>query len=72
MRARYRWCSKLNSKTDIPSAIDPLSPVNAAVEDAVRLGADAVGYTQSQALGPPGWGARALGGDQKCAPASLS
>jgi len=35
---------KLNGKTDIP-AIDPLSPVNATVEDAVRLGADAVGYT---------------------------
>jgi class I fructose-bisphosphate aldolase len=27
---------KLNGKTDIPSAIDPLSPVNATVEDAVR------------------------------------
>jgi class I fructose-bisphosphate aldolase len=36
---------KLNGKTDIPSAIDPLSPVNATVEDAIRLGADAVGYT---------------------------
>jgi class I fructose-bisphosphate aldolase len=36
---------KLNGKTDIPSAADPLSPVNATVEDAVRLGADAVGYT---------------------------
>ena len=36
---------KLNGKTDIPSAIDPLSPVNASVEEAVRLGADAVGYT---------------------------
>jgi len=36
---------KLNGKTDIPSAIDPLSPLNATVEDAVRLGADAVGYT---------------------------
>jgi len=36
---------KLNGKTDIPSAIDPLSPVNASVQDAVRLGADAVGYT---------------------------
>jgi fructose-bisphosphate aldolase, class I len=36
---------KLNGKTDIPAAIDPLSPVNATVEDAVRLGADAVGYT---------------------------
>ena len=36
---------KLNGKTDIPSAASPLSPVNATVEDAVRLGADAVGYT---------------------------
>jgi len=36
---------KLNGKTDIPSAIDPLSPVNTTVEEAVRLGADAVGYT---------------------------
>jgi fructose-bisphosphate aldolase, class I len=35
---------KLNGKTDMP-AIDPLSPLNATVEDAVRLGADAVGYT---------------------------
>jgi fructose-bisphosphate aldolase, class I len=35
---------KLNGKTDIPG-IDPLSPVNASVRDAVRLGADAVGYT---------------------------
>jgi len=36
---------KLNGKTDIPSSADPLSPVNATVEEAVRLGADAVGYT---------------------------
>ena len=36
---------KLNGKTDIPPSDDPLSPVNATVEDAVRLGADAVGYT---------------------------
>jgi class I fructose-bisphosphate aldolase len=36
---------KLNGKTDIASAADPLSPVNATVQDAVRLGADAVGYT---------------------------
>lgn len=35
---------KLNGKTDIPP-LDPLSPLNATVEDAVRLGADAVGYT---------------------------
>jgi fructose-bisphosphate aldolase, class I len=36
---------KLNGKTDIPSGVDPLSPLNATVADAVRLGADAVGYT---------------------------
>ena len=36
---------KLNGKTDIPAPPDPLSPVNASVEEAVRLGADAVGYT---------------------------
>lgn len=36
---------KLNGKTDIPSDAAALSPVHASVEDAVRLGADAVGYT---------------------------
>ena len=36
---------KLNGKTDIPSDAEALSPLNATVEDAVRLGADAVGYT---------------------------
>jgi class I fructose-bisphosphate aldolase len=36
---------KLNGKTDIPSDAEALSPLNAAVTDAVRLGADAVGYT---------------------------
>ena len=36
---------KLNGKTDIPSDEAALSPVHASVEDAVRLGADAVGYT---------------------------
>jgi fructose-bisphosphate aldolase, class I len=36
---------KLNGKTDIPSDAEALSPVHASVEDAVRLGADAVGYT---------------------------
>ncbi len=36
---------KLNGKTEIPSDESPLSPLNASVEDAVRLGADAVGYT---------------------------
>jgi class I fructose-bisphosphate aldolase len=36
---------KLNGKTDIPSDAAALSPVHASVADAVRLGADAVGYT---------------------------
>src|SRR3954447_7458253 len=36
---------KLNGKTDIPSDEAALSPVHASVEDAVRLGADSVGYT---------------------------
>jgi fructose-bisphosphate aldolase, class I len=36
---------KLNGKTDIPSDDRALSPLHATVEDAVRLGADAVGYT---------------------------
>src|ERR1017187_8177737 len=36
---------KLNGKTDIPSDADALSPLHASVADAVRLGADAVGYT---------------------------
>jgi class I fructose-bisphosphate aldolase len=36
---------KLNGKTDIPSDDEAFSPCHATVEDAVRLGADAVGYT---------------------------
>jgi fructose-bisphosphate aldolase, class I len=36
---------KLNGKTNIPSDDDAFSPLTATVEDAVRLGADAVGYT---------------------------
>lgn len=36
---------KLNGKTDIPSDAEALSPLHADVADAVRLGADAVGYT---------------------------
>jgi fructose-bisphosphate aldolase, class I len=36
---------KLNGKTEIPSDADAFSPVNATVAEAVRLGADAVGYT---------------------------
>jgi len=35
---------KINGKTNIPS-VDPLSSLTASVEDAVALGADAVGYT---------------------------
>jgi fructose-bisphosphate aldolase, class I len=36
---------KLNGKTAIPSDAQAFSPLTATVEDAVRLGADAVGYT---------------------------
>jgi DhnA-type fructose-1,6-bisphosphate aldolase and related enzymes len=36
---------KLNGKTDIPADGEALSSVHASVEEAVRLGADAVGYT---------------------------
>ena len=36
---------KVNGKTDIPPSERALSTCNASVEDAVRLGADAVGYT---------------------------
>ncbi len=36
---------KLNGKTDVPPDGEALSPVHASVADAVRLGADAVGYT---------------------------
>ena len=36
---------KINGKTDVPPSDDAFSPTNASVEDAVRLGADAVGYT---------------------------
>jgi fructose-bisphosphate aldolase, class I len=36
---------KVNGKTDVPPSDEALSTVNASVEDAVRLGADAVGYT---------------------------
>jgi class I fructose-bisphosphate aldolase len=36
---------KLNGKTDLPPSDRALSPLNATVADAVRLGADAVGYT---------------------------
>ncbi|WP_370962540.1 class I fructose-bisphosphate aldolase [Amycolatopsis sp. cg9] len=36
---------KLNGKTEIPPDGEALSPLHGSVEDAVRLGADAVGYT---------------------------
>jgi fructose-bisphosphate aldolase, class I len=36
---------KLNSKTDVPPADEAFSACNATVEDGVRLGADAIGYT---------------------------
>jgi hypothetical protein len=36
---------KLNGKTDVSSDGEALSPLNATVEVAVRMGADAVGYT---------------------------
>ncbi len=36
---------KLNGKTSIPSDAQAFSPLTGSVEDAVRLGADAVGYT---------------------------
>jgi len=36
---------KLNGKTEIPPDDEAFSPCHASVEDAVRLGADAVGYT---------------------------
>jgi class I fructose-bisphosphate aldolase len=36
---------KINGKTRIPEATDPISPMTGSVEDAVRIGADAIGYT---------------------------
>ncbi|HVC08226.1 MAG TPA: hypothetical protein VND98_11665 [Solirubrobacterales bacterium] len=36
---------KINAKTEVPPSSRALSACNASVEDAVRLGADAVGYT---------------------------
>src|SRR5690349_19199294 len=36
---------KLNGKTDIPPGAEALSSVHAGVDEGVRLGADAVGYT---------------------------
>ncbi|MGY5861765.1 MAG: fructose-bisphosphate aldolase [Candidatus Thorarchaeota archaeon] len=43
---------KINGKTRIPSDAHALSPMTASVEDAVRIGADAVGYTLY--VGSPG------------------
>ena len=36
---------KVNGKTDIPSSAKSFSSCNSSVEDGVRLGADAIGYT---------------------------
>ncbi|MFW9964463.1 MAG: class I fructose-bisphosphate aldolase [Candidatus Sifarchaeia archaeon] len=36
---------KINGKTRIPTSTEPVSPMTGSVEDAVRIGADAVGYT---------------------------
>ncbi len=36
---------KINGKTNIPSDAEAFSPLTATVEDAVALGADAIGYT---------------------------
>ena len=36
---------KINGKTEVPPDDEAFSPLTASVEDAVRLGADAVGYT---------------------------
>ncbi len=36
---------KVNGKTDVPSSAKAFSSCNASVEDGVRLGADAIGYT---------------------------
>lgn len=36
---------KINGKTNIPPDDDAFSPLTGSVEDAIRLGADAVGYT---------------------------
>ena len=36
---------KINGKTNVPSDDEAFSPLTGSVEDAVRLGADAVGYT---------------------------
>jgi class I fructose-bisphosphate aldolase len=36
---------KINGKTRIPGASDPISPMTGSVKDAVRIGADAIGYT---------------------------
>lgn len=50
---------KLNGKTGIASDAAALSPVNATVADAVRLGADAVGCTLYVGTSAQGGGFRA-------------
>ena len=47
---------KVNGKTDLPPSDEALSTTNASVEDAVRLGADAVGYTLYVGSPAPGPG----------------
>jgi class I fructose-bisphosphate aldolase len=42
---------KVNGKTDVPPSPDAFSTTNSSVEDGVRLGADAIGYTMY--LGSP-------------------
>ncbi|MBY0450530.1 MAG: fructose-bisphosphate aldolase [Cyanobacteria bacterium] len=42
---RVPLCLKINGKTNVPSDDNAFSPLTGSVEDAVRLGADAVGYT---------------------------
>ena len=37
--------AKLNGRTNIPESSAPLSPLTGSVEEAVRAGADAIGYT---------------------------
>ena len=44
-KSRNPLILKVNAKTDIPSSAHAFSACNASVEDAVRLGADAIGYT---------------------------
>ena len=56
---------KVNGKTDVPSSDEAFSTTNASVEDAVRLGADAVGYTLY--VGSPAPGPRPAAAEDACA-----